>query len=91
MTSSGSDNTRNHTNALERFPGERPSLYDGKEWCRTTQLALKPEYRALLDGVEMRGMIQYRDAALLTPLTLTADTGAGRVTHSRVPDRGLRA
>ena len=67
---------------LKRFPGERPSLAEGKEWCREARLNLKPEWRALLDGAEVKELIKYRDATMLTPLVLTAANNTG--SHSTI-------
>ena len=67
---------------LKRFPGERPSLAEGKEWCREARLNLKPEWRALLDGAEVKELIKYRDTATLTPLFLTAADATG--THTAI-------
>ena len=67
---------------LKRFPGERPSLAEGKEWCREARLNLKPEWRALLDGAEVKELIKYRDTATLTTLVLTAADATG--SHSAI-------
>ena len=67
---------------LKRFPGERPSLAEGKEWCREARLNLKPEWRALLDGAEVKELIKYRDTAMLTSLVLTAADATG--THTAI-------
>ena len=77
MTSSDGRINQLQPGVLKHFPGERPSLAEGKEWCREARLNLKPEWRALLDGAEVKELIKYRDAALLPLLVLTSADGTG--------------
>ena len=60
-----------------RFPGEMPSVKDGKEWVRVSRTLFKSQWRALLDGAELRELIQYRPSALLPAITMTAPTVDG--------------
>ena len=60
-----------------RFPGEMPSVKDGKEWVRVSRTLFKSQWRALLDGAELRELIQYRPSALLPAITMTAPTADG--------------
>ena len=71
MTSSDGRVNQLQPGVLKRFPGERPSVAEGKEWCREARLNLKPEWRALLDGAEVKDLIKYRDNTLLPQLVLT--------------------
>ena len=65
MTSSDGRVNQLQPGVLKFSPGERPTLAAGKEWCREARLNLKPEWRALLDGAEVKDLIKYRDNALL--------------------------
>ena len=60
-----------------RFPGEMPSVKDGKEWVRVSRTLFKSQWRALLDGAELRELIQYRPSALLPAITMTDPTADG--------------
>ena len=53
------------------FSSEIPLVKDGKEW-RVVRTLLKSEWRAFIDGAELRQLIPYRDSALLILLNLTA-------------------
>ena len=57
MTSSGGDASNNNGGVLMRFPGEMPSVKDGKEWVRVSRTLFKSQWRALLDGAELRELI----------------------------------
>ena len=60
-----------------RFPGEMPSVKDGKEWVRVSRTLFKSQWRALLDGAELRELIQYRPSVLLPAITMTVPTADG--------------
>jgi len=61
MANYGSENTNVFGGVLMRFPSEMPSVKDGKEWVRVVRTLLKSEWRALVDGAELRQLIPYRD------------------------------
>ena len=52
-------------------------MKDGKEWVRVSRTLFKSQWRALLDGAELRELIQYRPSALLPAITMTAPTADG--------------
>ena len=89
MTSSDGEMTRVSPGVLPRFPGERPSLAVGKDWMREARINLKPEWRALIDGAEVKELIKHRDAALHQTLVLSAAdvTGNTVITQAMVYTR----